>query len=73
MRNLTPEQIGLDYPALLELLGKERALDLIGKERALDLIGADAVRQWLRRHEQAASQGPGADPSPEKPDNPSPG
>ena len=26
MRNLTPEQIGLDYQALLELLGKERAV-----------------------------------------------
>jgi hypothetical protein len=41
MRQLTPEQIGIDYQALLDLIGEERALDLIGKERALDLIGKE--------------------------------
>ena len=50
MRRLTPEQIGIDYRALLDLIGEERALDLIGEERALDLIGeerliADLVRR----------------------------
>ncbi|ETX07780.1 hypothetical protein [Candidatus Entotheonella palauensis] len=41
MKKLTAEQIGLDYEALLDLIGEERALDLIGKERALDLIGKE--------------------------------
>ena len=57
MRQLTPEQIGLDYRALLDLIGEERALDLIGEERALDLIGEERVmedivrrkgEQWVR-------------------------
>jgi hypothetical protein len=54
MRHPTPEQIGLDYQALLELflMGKERALELIGKKQILDRIGEDAVRQWLQRHHQ---------------------
>jgi hypothetical protein len=51
MRNLTPEQIGLDYQALLKLLGEERALELIGK---------DAVRRWLQQQEQTSAQGPSA-------------
>ncbi|ETX06096.1 hypothetical protein [Candidatus Entotheonella palauensis] len=41
MKKLTAEQIGLDYEALLDLIGEERALDLIGEERALDLIGEE--------------------------------
>ena len=32
MKNLTPEQIGLDFEALLDLIGKEQALDLIDQE-----------------------------------------
>ncbi|WP_179137272.1 hypothetical protein [Candidatus Entotheonella palauensis] len=57
MKQLTPDQIGLDYEALLALIGKERALTLIGKEEALDLIGKEAIledllrrqgEQWLR-------------------------
>lgn len=57
MKQLTPEQIGLDYQALLDLIGKERALELIGKEEALDLIDQEAIledllrrqgKQWLR-------------------------
>jgi hypothetical protein len=39
MRNLTPEQLGLDYQALLELIGRERALELIGPTQALEMIG----------------------------------
>ena len=35
MRQLTPEQIGIDYRALLDLIGEERAIDLIGEERAI--------------------------------------
>jgi hypothetical protein len=61
MRNVTPEQQGLNYQALLELIGKERAveligkeqaLDFIGKEQALDLIGEEEVRRWLARRSQ---------------------
>ncbi len=79
MRNLTPEQIGLDYPALLDLIGKERALDLIGKERtlnligdeqALDFFGKEKVRQWLQRQDQADAQGPAAAPAPSPPPPP---
>ncbi len=33
MKKLTPEQMGLDFEALLALLGKARAIDLIGKEQ----------------------------------------
>ena len=49
MRQLTPEQIGIDYQALLDLIGKERALDLIGKEQALDLIGEERIMEDLMR------------------------
>jgi hypothetical protein len=38
MRQLTPEQIGIDYQALLKLLGEERAIDLIGEEQAIQLL-----------------------------------
>ncbi len=57
MKKLTAEQIGLDYDALLDLIGEERALGLIGEERALGLIGKERVlenllrlggEQWLR-------------------------
>src|SRR6266545_2011903 len=41
MRQLTPEQIGIEYRALLDLIGEERAIDLIGEERAIDLIGEE--------------------------------
>ncbi|HYT94254.1 MAG TPA: hypothetical protein VEL76_36395 [Gemmataceae bacterium] len=58
MRNLTAEQIGLDYNALLELVGKERALKLIGKE---------AIREWLQREEQADAQKPADTTSPSTP------
>lgn len=43
MRQLTPEQIGIDYRALLDLLGEERAVDLIGEERVVDLIGEERL------------------------------
>jgi hypothetical protein len=43
MRQLTPEQIGIEYRALLDLIGEERAIDLIGEERAIDLIGEERV------------------------------
>ena len=41
MKQLTPEQIGIDYRALLDLIGEERAIDLIGEERVIDLIGEE--------------------------------
>jgi hypothetical protein len=61
MRQLTPEQIGIDYQALLDLIGKEQAIDLIGEERAIDLIGKERllellgeeqVKAWLERRQQ---------------------
>ncbi len=65
MRQLTPEQIGLDYQALLELIGDERALKLMGPKKALDLIGEEQVRQWLAQRGQPPSSGavpPSAEP-----------
>ena len=56
MRQLTPEQIGLNYRALLDLIGEERAIDLIGEERLIaDLMrrkGADWMRAALARLDQ---------------------
>lgn len=53
MRPLTPEQIGMDYRALLDLIGEERALDLIGEERVMEDIvrrkGEQGVRAALER------------------------
>ncbi len=53
MKNLTPEQIGLDYQALLDMIGKEEAIDLIGKEEVLaDLLrrqGEQRLREQLER------------------------
>src|SRR5712691_2569768 len=43
MRQLTPEQIGIEYRALLDLIGEERVVDLIGEERVVDLIGEERV------------------------------
>jgi hypothetical protein len=63
MRQLTPEQIGLDYPALLKLIGDERALKLMGPKRALDLIGEEEVRQWLAQRGQSPSAAAGPPPA----------
>jgi hypothetical protein len=76
MHNLTAEQIGLDYRALLDLIGKEKALELIGKkqaleligkEQALDLLGEEAILQWLRRHGHTITP-----PSPKQPNGSAP-
>ena len=48
MRQLTPEQIGIDYRALLDLIGEERAIDLIGEERAIEDIVRRKGEQWVR-------------------------
>ncbi|HKI32474.1 MAG TPA: hypothetical protein VKA46_11440 [Gemmataceae bacterium] len=60
MRNVTPEQMGLDYDALIRLIGRDRALDLIGPKQATEHFGLKAlldeaakehgdqeVREWL--------------------------
>jgi hypothetical protein len=47
MRQLTPEQIGIDYQALLDLLGEERAIDLMGKERAIQLLAQRKDRERM--------------------------
>jgi hypothetical protein len=46
---LTPEQIGLDYEALLELIGKKRVIEMIGVKRVIEIIGEEFIRQWLAR------------------------
>ncbi len=51
MKKLTAEQIGLDYEALLDLIGEERALDLIGEERALDLIGKERALDLIGKEQ----------------------
>src|SRR6266516_2117395 len=43
MRQLTPEQIGIEYRALLDLIGEERVVDLIEEEWVVDLIGEERV------------------------------
>ena len=80
MRKLTPEQIGLDYRALLDLIGEERALDLIGEERVLGLIGEErylqtyyaAKAQWLRtimeRFAGLSEESQATRPAPPRPD-----
>jgi hypothetical protein len=69
MRNMTPEQMGLDYEALIELIGKERAInligkkqviDVIGKEQVIDLIGEEELQRLLERRRQSRS--PQTDP-----------
>ncbi len=76
MRQLTPEQIGIDYEALLRLLGEERAMKLIGEERAIDLIGEEQVvedlvrrkgEQWLREMLERVTKKPDADGEPQPP------
>jgi hypothetical protein len=47
MRQLTPEQIGIDYEALLRMLGKERALDLIGEEEAIHFLAQRKDRERM--------------------------
>lgn len=56
MKKLTAEQIGLDYEALLDLIGEERALDLIGKERVLDDLLRRQGEQWLREQLERRTQ-----------------
>jgi hypothetical protein len=47
MRNLTPEQLGLDYEAMLELIGRERALKWIGRQEVLDMLGKDQALDMI--------------------------
>jgi hypothetical protein len=44
MRQLTPEQIGIDYEALLSLLGKERALRLLAQGEDREQLLAEFIR-----------------------------
>jgi hypothetical protein len=53
MRQLTPEQIGIEYRALLDLIGEERVVDLIGEERVVDLIGEERLVEDLLRRKGA--------------------
>ena len=53
MKKLTPEQIGIDYQALLDLIGEERALDLIGEERAIEILGEERLAEDLLRRKGA--------------------
>ncbi len=60
MRQLTPEQIGIDYEALLSLLGEERALQLIAQKKdpkqlaaeLIRLVGPESVREALEEVEK---------------------
>ncbi|MCS6860035.1 MAG: hypothetical protein NZT92_06930 [Abditibacteriales bacterium] len=47
MRQLTPEQIGIDYQALLDLIGEERALDMISEERILKDLMRRRGEEWI--------------------------
>ena len=48
MKQLSPEQIGIDYRALLDLIGEERAINLIGEERLLEDLLRRKGEQWVR-------------------------
>jgi len=51
MRNLTPEQIGTNYDALLRIIGADKALELIGPERVAEHFGTEELlRALARRH-----------------------
>lgn len=71
MKRLTPEQIGLDYCALLDLIGEERALDLIGEEQVMRELVQRKGEQWVRAmlerlaHQRDTPEAPSAPPSPE--------
>jgi hypothetical protein len=43
MKQLTPEQIGIEYQTLLDLIGEERVIDLLGEERVIDLLGRERI------------------------------
>lgn len=60
MKKLTAEQIGLDYEALLALIGEERALDLIDREHILDNLLRRQGEQWLREQLERRTQPPEA-------------
>ena len=63
MKQLPPEQIGLDYEALLALIGEERALTLIGDERVVEDLLRWKGAQWLRTTlERLAAQAEGTEP-----------
>jgi hypothetical protein len=63
MHHPTAEEIGLDYRALLELIGEERVIELIGTEQVLAIIGKEAVVEWLQRLGHAAAPGAASSPS----------
>jgi hypothetical protein len=48
MKQLTPEQIGLGYRVLLNLIGEERVIDLIGEEWVVQNLVQRKGAQWLR-------------------------
>jgi hypothetical protein len=51
MRNLTPEQMGINPDALMRLIGPDKALDLIGPERVAQHFGTEELlRALARRH-----------------------
>ncbi len=56
MKKLTPEQIGLDFEALLALIGKERVLDLINEEQVLENLLRRQGEQWLREQLERRTQ-----------------
>jgi hypothetical protein len=79
MRQLTPEQIGIEYRALLDLIGEERVVDLIGEERVVDLIGEERLvedllrrkgAQWLRAIIERSAQESKTSPETQPPSPP---
>ncbi|HKI32472.1 MAG TPA: hypothetical protein VKA46_11430 [Gemmataceae bacterium] len=59
MRNVTPEQMGINYDALIKLLGPEKVLRHFGLEALLNEYvkehGDEKIREWLERHSKPPS------------------
>ena len=70
MKQLTPEQIGIDYRALLDLIGEERAIDLIGEEQIVKEIMRRKGTQWLRAMLERLAQQRDTPDAPQAPASP---
>lgn len=70
MKQLTPEQIGLDYRALLDLIGEERIVDLVGAERLIEFVGAERLVAALLRRKGAQWLRTAIERGPQQPDTP---
>ena len=70
MKQLTPEQIGIDYRALLDLIGEDRVIDLIGEEQLVQDLLRRKGEQWLRAMLERITKQRGTSDAPQAPTSP---